>query len=390
MDHIFNALIVLLSLSITLVREEYRFFGLPYYDILTVISTFLILISTLNRNRFSVSKGFLLRLGVLFATVMGVGSLSTLVGLQTIIREPNFGALLRAAGSVLLFISTYVMILGNERRVKLAASSLVLVALVQGLVAIGGIGSTSRFVGTFDDPNYFGVFQSMAFCIILSRLTGRTRFWEKLILYALLALVGLSVLITFSRGAYLALFGGFAVIIWARLKNAKTQIVFVIGTAALGIWHSLSLLESLPIVQRFVGRLNIIEAIQTGGTGRTDIWKRAVLSLGNNPWGYGWGTETVVLSGKVSHNVFLEVAIQYGVIGFLLTIFLLGLIIGDAVHLVKKTENEYYIGFAASVICVLVGGVSLNMWYVRQFWYVLAMCVALADNLRLREYSTST
>lgn len=91
MDHIFNALIVLLSLSITLVREEYRFFGLPYYDILTVISTFLILISTLNRNRFSVSKGFLLRLGVLFATVMGVGSLSTLVGLQTIIREPNFG-----------------------------------------------------------------------------------------------------------------------------------------------------------------------------------------------------------------------------------------------------------------------------------------------------------
>jgi O-antigen ligase len=282
------------------------------------------------------------------------------------------------------------MILGNERRVKLAASSLVLVALVQGLVAIGGIGSTSRFVGTFDDPNYLGVFQSMAFCIILSRLTGRTRFWEKLILYALLALVGLSVLITFSRGAYLALFGGFAVIIWARLKNAKTQIVFVIGTAALGIWHSLSLLESLPIVQRFVGRLNIIEAIQTGGTGRTDIWKRAVLSLGNNPWGYGWGTETVVLSGKVSHNVFLEVAIQYGVIGFLLTIFLLGLIIGDAVHLVKKTENEYYIGFAASVICVLVGGVSLNMWYVRQFWYVLAMCVALADNLRLREYGTST
>ena len=298
MDHIFNALIVLLSLSITLVREEYRFFGLPYYDIVTVISTFLILISTLNRNRFSVSKGFLLRLGVLFATVMGVGSLSTLVGLQTIIREPNFGVLLRAAGSVLLFISTYVMILGNERRVKLAASSLVLVALVQGLVAIGEIGSTSRFVGTFDDPNYFGVFQSMAFCIILSRLTGRTRFWEKLILYALLALVGLSVLITFSRGAYLALFGGFAVIIWARLKNAKTQIVFVIGTAALGIWHSLSLLESLPIVQRFVGRLNIIEAIQTGGSGRTDIWKRAVLSLGNNPWGYGWGTETVVLSGK--------------------------------------------------------------------------------------------
>ena len=229
MDHIFNALIVLLSLSITLVREEYRFFGLPYYDILTVISTFLILISTLNRNRFSVSKGFLLRLGVLFATVMGVGSLSTLVGLQTIIREPNFGVLLRAAGSVLLFISTYVMILGNERRVKLAASSLVLVALVQGLVAIGEIGSTSRFVGTFDDPNYFGVFQSMAFCIILSRLTGRTRFWEKLILYALLALVGLSVLITFSRGAYLALFGGFAVIIWARLKMLKLKSYSLLG-----------------------------------------------------------------------------------------------------------------------------------------------------------------
>ena len=146
-----------------------------------MIST-LILISTLNRNRFSVSSS--LRLGVLFI-LSWAGSLSTLVVLQTIIRSPTLGYY---HGWICpAFHKHLCHDLRNERRVKPAASSLVLCTCPRARcywrnrVQVDLWGHLTT--------HYFGVFQSMAFYNSFHLLV--TRFW-KTTLYALLAR-GLSV-----------------------------------------------------------------------------------------------------------------------------------------------------------------------------------------------------
>ena len=83
MRYILDILVILLSLSITFVSDEYRIVGLPLYDILTVISSVVIAIYYPWKG-FTVSKRFGVKLGILLTVVAGAGSLGTLVGLQLI------------------------------------------------------------------------------------------------------------------------------------------------------------------------------------------------------------------------------------------------------------------------------------------------------------------
>ncbi len=55
----------------------------------------------------------------------------------------------------------------------------------------------------------------------------------------------------------------------------------------------------------------------------------------------------------------------------------------EAVSIAFSSEDGINAGLAGAAICVLIGGISLKMWTVRQFWFFMAVCTALADNSRL-------
>ena len=382
MRYILDILVILLSLSITFVSDEYRIVGLPLYDILTVISSVVIAIYYPWKG-FTVSKRFGVKLGILLTVVAGAGSLGTLVGLQLIGYDIQINVLMRTLSSMLLFTNVYLLIYGNDYRSKLIPASFFAIALYQGVLAIHQMSSGHRYVGTFDDPNYFGIFQAAVLCILLGLVSGKRPSIRLLFFYAIVVLLGISVLLTFSRGAYLAAFGGLVMVLCSRMRKARIKVLLGLVVITIFVLISLPFVQDIPSFQRFRDRLNIAEAIKTGGTGRTVIWSLAFSQFIRNPFGYGWGTERFVLKGRVSHNILFEVALQYGIIGVFLVVLILSVFFKEAVSIAFSSEDGINASLAGAAICVLIGGISLNMWTVRQFWFFMAVCTALADNSRL-------
>lgn len=382
MRRIQDLIVILLSLSITLVSEKYRVLGLPLYDILTILSSITVFIFR-PWQKVMMSRQFRFILGLLITVVVGLGSFATLISLNVFTYELRFSGLMRISSSLLLFLNVYLLVYRNDSRSELVVKSFLIVAIYQGLLALVQMNSGSRYVGTFNDPNYFGVFLSAVLCILVSLVTGKQgRLSRRIVLYGLIALLGTSLLLTFSRGAYLALFGGLSLVICARMKTTRLRTVIVLGLLIGLAAISLPYIQELPGVQRFSDRLNIVEAIRTGGTGRTRIWREGLSQLLRNPLGYGWGAEPFVLNGRVSHNVFMEVAIQYGLVGLLMVVMIFCIVAREAVRTALSCRADRDIGFASALVSVLVGGISLNMFTVRQFWFVMAMGIATADNLR--------
>lgn len=389
MKRIHDILVVLLGLSITLVSEEYRILGLPLYDIITVLSGIAVVIFR-PWQKSVMSKRFGLVLGLLVVTVVGIGAVSSLVGSSLITYDLQIGAVLRVISSLLLFSSVYLLLYRSDYRVRLVVSSLIVIAFYQTAISVRHITSGLRYKGTFDDPNYFGVFLAAGLCILLSLVSGnQQKQRDRIFLFFLIGVLGISLFMTFSRGSYLAAFGGIAVVLWVRLRKTTKRFIVAFGLLACVIIMSIPYMQRLPGFQRFADRLDIVEAVRSGGTGRASIWRLAVFRIWENPLGYGWGSEPFVLNGMVSHNLLIEVAIQYGVLGAILVVLAFCTMIGGTLWMAYANDSDIDLGVAAAVITVFIGGVSLNMFSVRQFWFFLAIGAASVDNLRRRLTRTS-
>lgn len=204
------------------------------------------------------------------------------------------------------------------------------------LVNIGGE-TILRATAFFPDPHvasfFFGISLFLALGLFLSE--GKKR-W---LLACFLFLV--ADLLTFSRGGYLGLIVGGSLflyfnwkVIWPMLKPS------VVGVFLTGLL--LSALFGQPMLARFGSSFSLSD---TSSIERLSLWEKALESIAERPWGgagLGGYVATVLPTADYRlpyyvHNLFLDIAVELGLVGLLFFLTLIGAIFAQ---LVKKKSGS--------------------------------------------------
>lgn len=245
-----------------------------------------------------------------------------------------------------------------------------------------------RVVSMFENPNMLADYLIMLIPIgIAVFLCTKSRHVRAGAFFATAAL-GLCLIYTWSRGAWLGLMIGmlFFLLLW----NRRTLTVLFFGCFALPL---------LPLVmpESIMNRLLSIGNLADSSTSyRVSIWKAAIGMAGDFfTTGIGVG-ETAFrqvyplysLSGieaaPHSHNLFLQIQIELGIVGLLLflgVLILLAQCCFDYNSTATDRETRIMsIGCFAGLISALAQGMTDYIWYNYRvffiFWFVLALASA--------------
>lgn len=233
---------------------------------------------------------------------------------------------------------------------------------IAGVAKLGLFGDTLvRAYGTFAHPNIFAGFLIFAiFFIVYFLRTART---ERKIFFSLLLIVcGLAFVLTFSRGAFLALFA--ATLLYYAVSNLRISLKYVLITFALIAFFVFVFDLSSLLIGRFVigDAASFAERSQFLAIG-----KRMFL---DNIFGVGAGNFTAVMQQyspekilpwifQPVHNIYMLVLNELGIQGFLVFVsvfvYLFLSLLKILPHLDVKKHNFIHILMGIWVAIFVIG-----------------------------------
>ncbi|QHE63337.1 hypothetical protein FHE72_21865 [Rossellomorea vietnamensis] len=261
----------------------------------------------------------------------------------------------------------------------------VFLSLVQFLFGIGFMDTGRLTITLFSeqaDPNHLLVSLILPFSILWTSINRSQNYKflnTKIILIILFFLI---LLLSGSRGALLAVICSLTYWFLKDGLNFKKFITIIISLGTL-----LTLFFIIPSF--LIERYNIQLILEQGGTGRVDIWRVGLNAFKDSIYnGYGFGTFPQVYDlfvnktridafwgySKAAHNTYLRMAVELGLVGISLLIFSM-LISLAFIKKKKKKLNSMVLnsGYALnmSLIGIMIGGLSLDIFLFKYFWVVL-------------------
>ena len=223
------------------------------------------------------------------------------------------------------------------------------------LVNVGGI-TIMRAFSFFSDPHMFSFYLGLTLPLVVVLLL---KGYRKKLLIVIYPLLFIALLLTFTRGAYLAIIITFLVLaglIWKYLGNKKVSILLYLSLLLIIIPHT-------PFSDRFYASFDLDEG---SNMGRLEMWQQASQTGMDNFWqGVGLGNYSLIVDADLdyrnpvtAHNLYLDFFSEMGI--FTLTVWLI-LILGTIGQLFEKLINsdnmkEKYvlIGLIGSLVYFLV------------------------------------
>lgn len=329
-----------------------------------------------------------------------------------------FGGVISAGGNKSLnsalmycgFLSAYFLIVNMFRKKELIYKSIKLVICSTSVIAIIGIfqqGSSvinsswvdlsvfadigTRVTSLFDNPNMLSIYLIIVFPFVLSEIATSKPFKQKLFYILCAASIVLCTVYTWSRGAWLGI--------------AVATCVFLVAYNLKNIWALVLVLLSLPIWTMLLPENIINRAISIGSvTDSSSFYRiytwRGVLNMIKDHFFTGIGvgesafsevypiysysgTETVMHS----HNLFLEITVQLGILGLLVffaVMFFFAQKCFDGIKLRSQADSRprtVIVAGLASICGALTMGLTDHIWYNYRvfllFWAVIALTCAL-------------
>ncbi|MGZ4231896.1 MAG: O-antigen ligase family protein [Solirubrobacteraceae bacterium] len=231
-----------------------------------------------------------------------------------------------------------------------------------------------RAEGFFKDPNVFGPFLIPALLILLEdTVTPRLLAAPRRLKLAGVILLGLGVLFSYSRAAWLDLAAALVVmlaILLLRRHSARTTarllavlfVILVSGAASIAVSGSGSFLQERAALQGYDASRFSAQA--------------AGISLGeHHPIGVGPGQVDVILPLS-THNAYVRVFAEQGPLGLLLALALLLGTLGFAARNAVHGRDTYGIGSAALLAAwcgLLVNSSVIDTLHWRHLWIVAAL-----------------
>jgi putative inorganic carbon (hco3(-)) transporter len=248
-----------------------------------------------------------------------------------------------------------------------------------GLLGYAGVNGVATFEAEF-----------MLFLLGLSALQKRKSI--KLALWALVAFSGYCLMFSYSREAYAGILVGLLF-----LGLVKQRWILIGLAAFLLSWQSL---VPTSVQERVLMTYDKNEQqLDTSAQDRVSLWNDAVDLFHQNPV-LGAGFDTYQWQHRVgiytdTHNYFLKVLVETGVLGLMLFLFVLARATRLGVKLYRTAQDPFLqsigLGFALLMTCVFVVNFFGDRWLyveVNGFLWVMLACVVrgqMIENQRKQE-----
>lgn len=229
--------------------------------------------------------------------------------------------------------------------------------------------------GTFGHYNGFAAYLSVLLFVIIGFLGHVKRFWQKLPLFLVFLLVSANVILTLSRGAWVSLLITclFLLIFSGNKKNALFFLLFLVGFTCV--------IFSAPLIrERF---LTIVE--KGGDADRLRVWKSALVMFRESPLlGKGIGSFGQLVGNyhryivpQYTHNCYLQILAETGLLGFVSFIWFLGEIVHKGFRKLKQKHDSLFFGLFFGLLVFLVHSffdtqlftlsLSILFWFLASF-----------------------
>ena len=206
-----------------------------------------------------------------------------------------------------------------------------------------------RAYSTFPNPNMLAQYLVMAAPFVVCFNFAERRNSMRLFNRICLVLTFGGVMLSYSRGGYLAVVSLALVIIFLNIRKRFSTVLLYVATAL------------LFIPQDVYNRLTTLS-----DSGRKRIWAHALSSIAEKPlFGYGAGTEPAAnlfreigISAPHAHNIPLQLLLEGGIPALLLMFAIAIVIIKYGLRLIRNGyTSSFWIGFA---LCGFLMGVTLH------------------------------
>ena len=328
--------------------------------------------------------------------------------------------LLQSLAIALVFMVAFAALITTERELRDVLYTLAFVSALTGALSVFAFAwqleipylellQGGRSQGGVGDPDFFAAMQLVVVPLVLVLATearGRARLFLYLALFAILA----SIFTSLSRGGFIGIAVLGVLLVAAhpeRMFRSRREKAIALFIVALGL---VSLFTRPYFRSEVLSRAETIYSPQTQedatGSGRTNIWKAAARTTGENPLlGVGFGSfkyisQELILTTPgvapevlqlrqegdnfVAHNSYLGTAAELGLTGLALY---LGVLISTALALRRTAARAAVIGasFTRRVAHALLFG--LAAWAVatiflsgetaRMLWIIVGLTLAL-------------
>jgi len=287
---------------------------------------------------------------------------------------------------VLIFV-VMVNVVRTERRLKtlwilvLIASCILCVNAVNdyrlGVLAMNGLRIKGSIGGLFDNPNDLALHLVTMFPIALALFFGSRNPVTKFVYLGIALLIVAGIVVTFSRGGFLALLAATCVLIWKLVRSSRWLLIPVA--------IMLVVLFVLFAPGGYKARLSTSD--DESAMARFDDLKRSVFVAARHPV-VGVGMNNYILfsnSNKVTHNAYTQVAAEMGAtalafyILFMLAPFKGLRRIERETFGIKSQRRLFYAATAlqASLVGYMVASFFASVAYLWYVYYLVAYAVCL-------------
>jgi O-antigen ligase len=267
-----------------------------------------------------------------------------------------------------------------------AAALYVIRGFSQGIFFPGGSGVRASLImgDKLSDPNYFATMLLLPLSLAIGYFLSCPGRMKKVLLSAVIAIIGYSIFVTMSRGTLFGL--GVLVLVYVfRLRFQRRVVVpialvlvLLIAAAPEGLWMRLQgsqLHRAAGRLDIWIVGLNILKHHGLFGVG-----------INNFPLAYNrYAGSAVVFPGftKDSHNTFLNVSAELGLVGFLLFFFALRseFIAGSGAPR-KGNQNKapppMLVACEAACFGILAAGFFIDVVWTKVFWFSMILLILTA------------
>ena len=257
-----------------------------------------------------------------------LGMIGTLLAEQQDLRLLNKLVFLLGVGLAIVSLVLYGRALSNERLILIDPDNAVAV-FESGVMRLEG------FAG---DPNFFALFLSVSFLCGLA--AGRSR--PVALKWAGLFMIGVALLFSFSRGFLLSLvlstslLGVIGILrgnsLWRRYAAKVLLPLVAVGVVALVV----------PVPYVGVSPLNwlLVRIVDIAARPSWPAWAKLLpMTLDHPIIGYGLRMGETVLEGQYSHNSYLDLLLETGIVGLCIYLLFVILVIKRGVRLSSEAAD---------------------------------------------------
>lgn len=237
----------------------------------------------------------------------------------------------------------------------------------------------ARFAAVGQDPNDVARFLDLGFPLAALLLNCEPRWPWRLLALGYLPVGLAAVLITASRGGFVAALlalAGCAVLLLQKPTRVAMVSVFALPVIAAALWFA--------VPHETFERLATIPAQLSGGdlNQRVNIWSAGWHAFVQAPW-LGTGAGSFVTAAGMdpqdtAHNTTLSILVNGGLCGLLLALC----IVSAAVWLLMKTHGPLRLALGTALLVWVVSSLTATVEENRTTWLLLGM-VALAGRLAM-------